>query len=59
MRHNALPLWVWAILPLTAGAAVQAGDYAVDWWTIDSGGAGPSNASTGGSYALSATTLSQ
>ena len=38
------------------GAAAYAGDYAIDWFTLDGGGAGVSNASTGGAYGLSGTT---
>jgi hypothetical protein len=37
------------------GRWASAQDYAIDWHTIDGGGAGPANASTGGTYALSAT----
>ena len=55
MRHEFSPLWAWTILLLIAGTAAQAGDYAIDWWTIDGGGAGVSDASMGGSYTLSST----
>ena len=37
---------------LLTGPAL-ANDYAIDWYTIDSGGAGPADASTGGNYTLS------
>ena len=36
-------------------SAALANDYAIDWHTIDGGGAGVSDASTGGNYPLSGT----
>ena len=35
--------------------ASTAAEYAIDWHTVDGGGAGPVNASSGGNYTLSAT----
>jgi len=40
---------------LLAANGLLGQDYAIEWHTIDSGGAGPSDASTGGSYTLSGT----
>ena len=40
---------------LAAALAVLAEDYAINWYTIDGGGAGVSDASAGGSYTLSGT----
>lgn len=40
------------ILALLTGAALSAGDYALDWWTVDGGGA---TSSAGGDYALGGT----
>ena len=42
------------VLFLVASIGVtHANDYAIDWYSIDGGGAGVSNASTGGNYTLS------
>ena len=43
------------ILLLVFVEAAVAADYVIDWYTIDGGGAGVSDASTGGSYTLSGT----
>ena len=40
---------------IVAMSLAHAQDYAIDWHTIDGGGAGPANASTGGNYTLSGT----
>jgi hypothetical protein len=44
-----------AILLAVCVPAGQAQDYAIEWHTVDGGGAGPANASSGGSYELSGT----
>ena len=36
-------------------SVVYADDYAIDWFTLDGGGIGPSNASSGDGYTLSGT----
>ncbi|MBN1507558.1 MAG: hypothetical protein JW955_11970 [Sedimentisphaerales bacterium] len=43
------------ILSALAVRTALAQDYAIDWHTIDGGGAGPANASAGGNYTLSGT----
>jgi hypothetical protein len=53
-RKRRLGAVVVLTLLITPSARAQSG-YAVDWHTVDGGGAGPSNASTGGTYALSGT----
>jgi hypothetical protein len=48
----------WIVVTVTTVAlagAVLAADYAIDWHTVDGGGAGPANASSGGTYTLSGT----
>lgn len=53
-----LKRWLAVAVVLTMLAASSANGqsgYAVDWWTADGGGAGPSQASSGGTYALSGT----
>jgi hypothetical protein len=50
--------WLTVAVVLTALAASSANGqsgYAIDWWTADGGGAGPSQASGGGQYTLSGT----
>jgi hypothetical protein len=43
------------VLSASWSGPVWAAPYNIDWHTIDGGGAGPANASTGGTYALSGT----
>jgi hypothetical protein len=42
-----------AVLTVLASSTKGQSGYGIDWWTADGGGAGPSQASSGGTYALS------
>jgi len=48
-------VYVWVLVTAVSAGAVLGGDYVMDWYTADGGGAGPANASTGGGYPLSGT----
>ncbi len=49
----AVTLTLCALLLLIAVTALAAGDYQIDWWTVDGGGG--SSQSAGGQYALNGT----
>ena len=55
MTNSARLLTLLVALSLVLVQTVLSQDYAIDWYTIDGGGAGVSDASTGGTYTLSGT----
>ena len=55
MTSSARPLTLIVAMGLMLVQTVLSQDYGIDWYTVDGGGAGVSDASTGGSYTLSGT----
>ena len=55
MKETQRTITLACALSLLAALGVLAQDYAISWYTIDGGGTGPANPSSGGSYTLSGT----